>query len=587
MALTPLPGYAPGVPRDVDIPESTLIDVLDEAVAAHSSAPALDFFGRVTSYRTLREQVTAGAAILHDAGVRPGDRVSIILPTSPQAVVAFYAVLDAGGIVVEQNPLYTADELALSFRDHGARVAIVWDKIAETIAGLDIPQDLTLFTVNMTLAMPLTKQLALRLPVAKAKETRAAMTAGTVHLPGSSWDRALQKKLLLTRTRAKGALHEGAALSVRETGVRPSDVALLQYTGGTTGTPKAAMLTHRNLVANVAQSRAWVGTLREGEEVFYAILPLFHAYGMLLSLLCSVRMGACLVIFPRFDADMVLDAMTRRPATFLPGVPPIYSRIADAADKRAAAGKPVDLTSIRTSLSGAMPLPAELVERWEALTGGLLIEGYGMTETSPIALGNPLAPNRKPGSVGLPYPSTEMRVVDPDAEDLESPDAERAHGEPGELLLRGPQVFAGYWNSPEQTAMVLLPGGWLRTGDIVEVDDDGFVTIVDRVKDLIITGGFNVYPSEVEDHLRDFPGVEDAAVVGVPGADGSEDVHAAIVLSPGVVLDSEALRTYLRQRLAGYKVPKGFRAVTDLPRSAIGKVLRKDVRAALREFLGR
>lgn len=551
-------GYAPGVPGTVEVPDVSLTTVLHDAIHAHPQRPALDWYGATTTYAQLGERVAAAAAALAAAGVRAGDRVALIMPSCPQAVVAFYAVLELGGIVVEQNPLSTPTELQRAFADHGARVAVVWDKSADTLAGLRLPHELTVLTVDMSRELPLAKRLALRLPIRKARETRAAMTARPA--AGRSWDDAVRPR---GRAAAAPAPHVAA----------PTDVALLQYTGGTTGSPKAAMLTHRNLVANVTQSRAWVPELRDGDEVLYGILPLFHAYGMLLCLLMSVRLGACLVLFPRFDADQVLEAMERRPATFLPGVPPIYARLADAAEERG-----VDLTSIRFAISGAMPLPAELVDRWERLTGGVLVEGYGMTETSPIALGNPLADTRRPGSVGLPFPSTEIRIVDPD-----DPTVDRQPGEAGELLIRGPQVFPGYWQQPEETGRVLLEGGWLRTGDIVERSDDGFVTIVDRIKDLIISGGFNVYPSEVEEVLRSHPLVAEAAVVGLPGKVGSEDVIAAVVPVEGESPTEDELRSFVREHLAGYKAPRRIRIVESLPLSPVGKVLRREVRTMLAE----
>ncbi|GAA1421422.1 long-chain-fatty-acid--CoA ligase [Agrococcus citreus] len=549
-------GYAPGVPGRVEVPDVSLTTVLHDAIGAHPDRPALDWYGATTTYAELGEQVRAAAAALAAAGVGAGDRVALVMPSCPQAVVAFYAVLELGGVVVEQNPLSPRDELQRSFTDHGARVAVVWDKSADTVAGLRLEHELTLFTVDISRALPLTKRLALRLPIRKARETRAAMTSRPS--AGRSWDDAVRPR-------------RGAATAPRPHVADPADVALLQYTGGTTGAPKAAMLTHRNLVANVAQSRAWVPDLQDGREVLYGILPLFHAYGMLLCLLMSVRLGACLVLFPRFDVDQVLEAMERRPATFLPGVPPIYARLADAAEERG-----IDLTSVRFAISGAMPLPAELVERWERLTGGVLVEGYGMTETSPIALGNPLAPTRRPGSVGLPFPSTEIRVVDPD-----EPSVDRPPGEPGELLIRGPQVFEGYWQQPEETAKVLLADGWLRTGDIVERSDDGFVTIVDRIKDLIISGGFNVYPSEVEEALCSHPLVAHAAVVGLPGKDGSEDVMAAVVPVEGEAPTEDELRRHVRERIAAYKAPRRIRIVDALPLSPVGKVLRREVRELL------
>jgi long-chain acyl-CoA synthetase len=351
----------------------------------------------------------------------------------------------------------------------------------------------------------------------------------------------------------------------------PQDTALLQYTGGTTGTPKGAILTHRNLRANAAQGRAWLPDLKNGEETVCAVLPLFHAYGLTLSLTFAISAGATLGLLPRFDLDQMLSAIRRRPPTFLPAVPPIYARVAAAAPVRG-----VDLTSIRFAISGAMALPVAVTEQWEAVSG-LLIEGYGMTETSPVAIGNPAGPTRRPGLVGVPFPSTWIRIVDPD-----DPSANLGPGQPGELLIRGPQVFAGYWNRPAETAAVLLPGGWLRTGDIAVVDDDGFVRIVDRLKELIITGGFNVYPSEVESVLRELTEVEDAAVVGLRGGrDVGEEIVAAVLPTPGRTVDAERVLAFARERLTGYKVPRRVVIVEDLPRSQVGKILRRVVRDRL------
>jgi long-chain acyl-CoA synthetase len=356
----------------------------------------------------------------------------------------------------------------------------------------------------------------------------------------------------------------------------PSQTALLQYTGGTTGVPKGAILTHRNLRSNAAQGRAWVPGLRDGQEVVYAVLPLFHAYGLTLCLTFAMSIGATLVLFPRFDVDQTLDAVRRRPATFLPGVPPIYQALAAAAPARG-----VDLRSIRYAISGAMSLPKATVDLWESVTGGLLVEGYGMTETSPVSVGNPVADTRRPGTVGVPFPSTDVRIVDPD-----DPSTDRGLGEPGELLVRGPQVFAGYWGRPEDTEAVLLEGGWLRTGDIVVMDAEGFITVVDRIKELIITGGFNVYPSEVEDVLRQVPGVRDAAAVGLPDGSGGERVVAAVVANGDAQLDPDEVRNATRAHLAAYKVPRQVFIVEELPRSMIGKVLHRKVRADLLDSLG-
>jgi long-chain acyl-CoA synthetase len=550
-----LSSYAEGVPADVDVPEESLVDLLAASAKRFGPRVALDFYGARTTYAELDEQVSRAASALASLGVRAGDRVAIVLPNCPQHVVAFYAALRLGAVVVEHNPLYTPRELETQLVDHGARVAVVWDKAAPAVLG-SMPRTSveTVVAVDLSTALPLAKRLALRLPVAKARATREAMT---VAAPGTiAWDR------LVRHARPLPADHPRPG---------PDDVALLQYTGGTTGTPKGAVLSHRNLRTNAAQGRAWVPGLRDGEETIYAVLPLFHAYGLTLCLTFAVSIGATLVLFPRFDVDQVLQAVGRRAPTFLPAVPPIYERLATTARERG-----VDLTSIRYGISGAMALPPPVVALWEQVSGGLLVEGYGMTETSPVALGNPVSAARRPGTVGVPFPSTEIRVVDPD-----HPDVDRAQGERGELLLRGPQVFSGYWNRPDETAAVLLPGGWLRTGDIVVMAEDGFVTIVDRIKELIITGGFNVYPSEVEDALRQVTGVADAAVVGMPTPDGGEEVVAAVTAEPGATLDTDAVRDASRAHLAAYKVPRRVVVVPELPRSIIGKVLRRQVREDL------
>ncbi len=550
-----LKNYAPGVPATVDIPDHSLVDLLDASVTRFGDHVALDFYGSTMTYAAVGEQVAKAAQALHGLGVRAGDRVALVLPNCPQHVVAFYAVLRLGAVVIEHNPLYTPEELQVQLADHGAKVAVVWDKAAsavQQVAGQTSVE--TVVAVDLTTALPRLKQILLRLPVPSARATRAAMTApasGTL-----SWEKLVSGATPLDPSWPRPA---------------STDTALLQYTGGTTGTPKGAILTHRNLLANALQGRAWVPGLVDGEETIYAVLPLFHAYGLTLCLTFAVSIGATLVLFPRFDIDQVLEAMERKPATFLPAVPPIYQQLAVAARDRG-----VSLTSVRFGISGAMALPVETVDLWEDVSGGLLVEGYGMTESSPVALGNPASSNRRAGTIGVPFPSTEMRVVDP-----EDPSTERPRGERGELLIRGPQVFSGYWQQPEETARVLLDGGWLRTGDVVEVDADGFVTIVDRIKELIITGGFNVYPSEVEAALRKVDGVLDAAAVGLPNASGGEEVVAAVVAEEGVELDPDAVRLASREHLTGYKVPRRVVVVEELPRSLIGKVLHRQVRDAL------
>lgn len=550
-----LAAHAPDVPDAIDEVTQTLSDMIEASISRYRDATALEFFGATTTYRELGEQIDRAAEGLRRLGVTHGDRVAIVLPNCPQHVVAFYAVLRLGAIVVEHNPLYTARELRHQFEDHQARFAIAWDKVYDTVDGF--PSDLKverIISVDITEAMPWGTRVALRLPVAKAREARAQLTATPKARRVLTWQK----------------LVDGRRLSRRHPRPVLNDIALLQYTSGTTGTPKGAILTHRNLRANAMQGRAWVPGLREGEETFYGVLPLFHAYGMTLCLTFAMSIGAKLVLFPKYDAKLVADAAKKSPPTFLPAVPPIYDQLARSAEQ----GK-IDLKSVRFAISGAMSLPVETVARWEEATGGLLVEGYGMTETSPVALGNPIGPSRRPGTVGVPFPSTEIRVVDPADTSVDRP-----FGESGELLIRGPQVFQGYWRRPTETAESLLPGGWVRTGDIVTVSPDGFVTVVDRLKEIIITGGFNVAPTEVEEALHGHPDIVESAVVALPRK-GGEEVVAAVVLREGAVLDPEVLRDYCKLHLAAYKVPRKFFQVDELPRSLIGKVLRRQVREQL------
>ena len=546
--------YADGVPEDLAPVTGSLVDIVDASARDYPDAAALQFFGRETSYRTLHEQIERAAAGLRDLGVKAGDPVAIVLPNCPQHIVAFYAILRLGAVVIEHNPLYTPRELRKQFEDHGAKHAIVWTKVVGTVQ--DFPADLaltSLVSVDVTKAMPFGTRLALALPIAKAREARSALTervSGTV-----PWEQVV------------GA----AALPASHPRPATDDLALIQYTSGTTGTPKGAALTHRNLLSNAAQAQAWVPSIVRGDGcVVYAVLPMFHAYGLTLCLTFAMSMGARLVLFPKFDPDMVLDVTKKHPATFLPLVPPIAERLLKAARE-----KGVSLAGTEVAISGAMALPHELVVPFEASTGGYLVEGYGLSECSPVLMANPVADNRVPGTVGLPLPGTECRVVDPD-----EPTRDVAQGERGELLVRGPQVFGGYYGKPEETEAVFIDG-WFRTGDIVTIDDAGFVRIVDRIKELIITGGFNVAPTEVENALRQHPRVEDAAVVGLPSEHSGEEVVAAIVVAPGEEVDVEAIREFARSILTPYKVPRRVFVVDELPKSLIGKVLRRQVRDRL------
>ncbi|WP_308799188.1 long-chain-fatty-acid--CoA ligase [Agromyces silvae] len=554
-----LASYAEGVPTDIEPPTGSLYDLIRESVEQYPDHVALEFFGRTTTYAELGAEIDRVAEGLRILGVQPGDPVAIVLPNCPQHIVAFYAVLRLGAIVVEHNPLYTPRELRHQFEDHGARVVIAWEKVVATIQ--DFPADVSvqsIVSVDVTRAMPFATRLALRLPVAKARESRAALTTSVRGT--TEWRQLTGSEPVDAHIARPGA----------------SDVALIQYTSGTTGSPKGATLTHANLLSNAAQARAWVPQVPRGSAVVYAVLPMFHAYGLTLCLTFAMSMGGRLVLFPKFDPELVLKVVKKHPATFLPAVPPIYDRLT-----KAAAAEGVSLEGIEIAISGAMPLSTAVVEPWEQATGGVLVEGYGLSECSPVLMANPVAPNRRIGTVGLPLPSTEARVVDP-----ENPTDDVARGAEGELVVRGPQVFSGYWKKPEETEAVFVadPGGgapWFRTGDIVSIDADGFVRIVDRIKELIITGGFNVAPSEVEEAVRSHPDVEDVAVVGLPDEHSGEQVVAVVVLREGATLDDAGIRAHARDQLTAYKVPKRVVQVDELPRSLIGKVLRREVRTGL------
>lgn len=550
-----LSSYAPGVPHDVPVPVAPVTDALDRAAAAHPARIATDFLGAVTTYAELARRVSHAAEALRRLGVQRGDRVALVLPNCTTHVVAFYAVLRLGAVVVEHNPTYSAPELRHQLADSGAVVALVWQKAVDRV--LEVREDTALrhvVAVDLAADLPAVKRLALHLPVASARASRDALRSPVPGVP--RWERLVRR---------------AGPLPADHPHPTADDVATLQYTGGTTGTPKGAVLRHRHLAVNAEQGRAWTGHA-SGTETVYAALPFFHAFGLTLCLTYSVLIAATVVIFPKFDVPAVLAAQRRRPATFIPGVPPMFERLAEGASREG-----VDLSSVTHAISGAMALPSSTAASWEALTGGLLVEGYGLTETSPVALGSPMSPGRRPGMLGLPFPSTYIAVRDP-----EDPDREVAPGERGELWISGPQVFDGYWQRPDETAAALVERDgrtWLRTGDIVVVEDDGFVRLVDRIKEVIISGGYNVYPSQVEDHLRGMPGIEDVAVVGVPGGDLGERVVAAIVLAEGVTkVELAAVRAWSEHHLARYAHPRELVVLPELPRSQIGKVLRRVVR---------
>ena len=563
------PHYQPGIPAAIEIPDAPLSELLETAARFYPDRVAIDFLGAAMTYRDLLEASERAAQVLRTSEVHKGDRVALIMPNCPQHAVALYGALRIGAVVAEHNPLAPAEEIRSQLDAHRARVVIVWEKgidlVTDAAAGSragDVLQGRTVFSVDLSAAMPVRLRAALRLPVERARRQRASFRTQSLPAGVRSWDKEV------------AGAHRVPSRFPYPGG---SDVAVLLHTGGTTGTPKAAMLTHTNLRANANQAIAWVPMLHEGGENFLCLLPFFHAFGLTFNLFCAVQKAATQVMLPKFSVDQVLAAHERRPFTFFVGVPVMFERILDGAQKRG-----TSLDTLRYGVCGAAPMPPEVGVRWERATGGFFVEGYGMTETSPIVAGTPMGPSRRLGALGLPFPSTDVRVVDPKEPD---PDREVPDGEPGELLVRGPQVFAGYWEDEAATRAAILAGGWLRTGDIVR-RQDSFLWMADRKRELILTGGFNVYPSQVEAAIRSMQGVADVAVVGLPDGAKGELVCAAVVLTEGTAPDSvtlEAVREHAERTVPRYALPHRLEVIEEMPRSQIGKILRRVVRERVLE----
>ena len=542
--------YDQGVPAEVELPEVPLDGLLRQAAARWPAGIALSFYGRTTTYAALDRQVDRMAHAFRALGVRPGDVVSLHLPTSPAFVVAFYGLLRAGAIGMPMNPLYVPREILDLVRLGRPVASVSLDLVAPRVraareeAGVEGP----VVTVGIAEQLPPIK--ARLYPIKARREGRwhpIADTPATPHL---------------------ARLIDEADPSPFPSAAGPHDVALLQPTGGTTGVPKAAMLTHRNLVANAVQVAAWFPRATPGETVLGA-LPYFHIYGLTVAMNMAILLGQRQVLLPRPETEEMLEAIAHERPRMFPGVPAMYQAI--SVHPRAAK---LDLTSIDGCISGGAPLPAEVERRFEAVTKGRVVEGYGLSEASPVTHSNPLYGDRRSGTVGVPFPSTDAMVIS-----LQT-GREVPPGEEGELLVRGPQVMKGYFENPAETALVLDEEGWLRTGDIAVRDEDGYFRIVDRKKDVIIVGGINVWPGEVEEVLYDHPLIADAAVIGTPHERLGEVPKAFVVPRPGARLTVEMVVDHCRANLAGYKVPRQVEFVPELPRSGVGKVLRRQLRGS-------
>lgn len=522
--------YPSEVAVDLEIPDWSLPDLLAQTVRLSPDAEAMTFYGHRTTYRELQQAAHAFASALQQAGIQKGDRVALMLPNSPQYVIGYYGILTTGAIVTQVNPLLVERELQYILQDSGARAIVVLDSLYPRVKNIQANTSVT--TVIAVSLQPST----------------ASFT------PDVRFDQFLQ---------------QGFVQPLTETAFNPvQDVAILQYTGGTTGRSKGAMLTHRNLVANVIQGYEFFKSeLQFGQERCLTVVPLFHVFGMTACMNLSIFMGSSLVLLPRFEIKEVLETIQREKPTFFPGVPTMYVALTHFPGVEA-----YGVNSIRTCNSGSAPMPVELLKGFERTTGAKILEGYGLSEAAPTTHCNPPFAPRKPGSVGIGLPSTEYKIVDVRAGEAEVP-----VGEIGELVVRGPQVMKGYWNMPEETAQTLREG-WLYTGDLARMDEDGYVYIVDRKKDLIIASGYNIYPREVEEVIYEHPAVKEAAVVGVPDSYRGETVKAFIVAKEGAAVTEQEMQDFCKVNMASYKVPKLIEFRTELPKSGVGKVLRRTLR---------
>ena len=540
--------YDPLVPRKAKYPEECLPLLIEKTVKQLPTRPATEFFGVTLTYEALWRQILSLAHALRERGVNRGDRVAIMLPNSPQAVIAYYAVLWLGAVVVLTNPLYVEREMEHQWVDAGATVLVTLDHLYPRVEKV-LPKT----SIRLLIVTSLREYFPLILKVLYPIEAR-------------------RKKLFTAVPYGSGTLNFSEL--VRNTPptppscpAGPDDLALLQYTGGTTGVAKGVMLIHRSIVANVVQISSWFPDLHCGRERFLSILPFFHVFGMTVSMNFPLYTGCTAIIVPRFEAGELLKTIHRSKPTLFPGVPTLFTGLVGHPKLRSH-----NLSSIRFCVTGSAPMPVEVLRRFEELTGGIIIEGYGLTEASPVTHVNPIKGLRKAGSVGIALPDTDCRVVD-----LETGERDAPVGQEGELVVRGPQMMRGYWQMPEETKTALRDG-WLFTGDIAVMDEDGYVFVVDRKKDMIIAGGYNIYPREIDEVLYEHPGILDAVAVGVPDPYRGETVKAFVVPRPGESLTEAEVIRFCRERLAAYKVPRSVVFRESLPKTIIGKVLRKELR---------
>jgi long-chain acyl-CoA synthetase len=550
--------YGPGISSDPVLDVANLPIMLQRSASRFPDRVALHFVGQKMTYRQLWQDVQRFAAALQQLGVKQGERVSIMLPNCPQFVVAFFGASLAGAVVVNTSPLYVAPELTHQLNDSGSETLIILDAFFDRFEEAQVPGVKRVIVTGIQDALPFPKNLLYPLRErAQRRSTQSPFKA--VHIGG----KVHQMQALIHA--------QPVGVSPRTVPLLPGTLALLQYTGGTTGTPKGAMLTHGNLIANCIQARTWMPQAQVGQEVLLAAIPFFHVYGMTTAMNMGILIGATIVLVPNpRDIKMLLGLVQSMKPSLFPGVPTMYGAINAHPDTPR-----YDLTSIRACISGSAPLPLEIARRFREITGGAnLVEGYGLTEASPVTHCNPVSPDageQQLGSIGMPVPGMYAYVADQDGSPL-------PHDQAGELYVSGPNVMAGYWQRPEESQATLVKRAgriWLKTGDVATMSPSGYFKIVDRQKDVIIAGGFNIYPREVEEVLYAHPAVLEAAAIGVPHPHRGETVKAFYVLRPGMQVSAAELQAWCRERLSPYKVPKLLEQRQELPKSAVGKVLRR------------
>ncbi len=563
-------------------PGRALSDLLAIAAIERPGKPATQFLGAQLTFLDLKQRSDALAASLAALGVAKGDRVGIMLPNCPQYIIAAFAVLRLGAIVVNINPSYTPREFLTVATDSGVRAVVTLDALGAMILGVRAQT-----AIRHVVVTSLAEYSAAGAPVPNLDGTLALtnLLSAPIELRLQSDRRPTELRSQPDSTSAElRSRTDSSRTAVRPRSdftptpplveIHPDDVAVLQYTGGTTGTPKGAMLTHRNLWANVVQTESWTnpGYVINGNERYLVVIPYFHIYAFTVCMMVGVRLGALQIIHPKYDADQVLASIREFRPTYFPAVPTVFVSLLS----HPKAGEH-GLDRVRVFNSGGAPCPAEVLREFEQRTGRPLNEGYGLSETSPVTHSTPQLAFRKIGSIGLPLPDTDMKIVD-----VETGTRELPVGEAGELCISGPQVMKGYWNQPEESAAALRRHGdgrvWFHTGDIARMDEDGYTSIVQRKKDLIIVDGFNVYPSDVESVLYTHPAVRLAAVIGVPDTYHGEIVKACVAFKPGAAPTADELIEHCRTSLAAYKVPRHVEIRDTLPMSAVGKILYRVLR---------